>query len=200
MIRNGELDITNSAFWQNKSDAGISSFKVSDSFGPINTDIDYSLIQEAECNQPHFTNVTCGSNMIYAQDPMLSFNANPKSGSPLINNGRNGVLIGELYDQTGVTPRVLENSIDIGAREHRAPCQSTLILDPSDPLFANSFGRLRGMWQAENSITVMPGFDTGIFDWLILDAPEVNILNDYEYVDSQFNSNQSMEIRQEGCN
>jgi len=182
----GHVDVTNSLLWNSISPT-IRSF--STGLGAT-INASHCLIEETAC--PTVTNLTCGPGMIYGQDPLLDADGKPLASSPAIDRGSNPA-IGLSFSDLDETPRIQNNTVDIGAFEFGLPCQSNLILDMSQAPF-NGMSSLAGTWSAAQSITVKTGFDTPVSDYLILSAPTVTIEGSYERVGGNL-----LEIIQEGC-
>ena len=186
----GNVNITNSIFWQNtdsQEERSVSRFANASIF------LDHSLIGESSCPSPTF--ITCGTNMLYAIDPMLDYGSflstyGPIEDSPVIDIGLDSIIT-TTKDLNG-DARVLNNRVDLGAVEYQLPCIDDLILDPNVAPFTSD--KLIGTWRASNSILLKPGFIITDEIYLSLDAPNVLIEGIFER-----NNMTSMEITIEGC-
>lgn len=198
--------IVNSAFWLNRSMQGLEVNSIYKSSAFPSTTMTHSLTELSICPN----NVEACTSMIFDQNPMMNidsedqiFNFVPFANSPLIDAGNTELAPNEIYDFTGSrfshffgSPgyRIRNNTVDIGAQEYQGICEWNVTLNPMDPIFAIDNGNIRGAWAAENKITVLPGFTTSDLNHLVLDADEVEFINDYSFMSSK-----QLQIINEGC-
>ena len=150
----GPIPVTNTIIWNNTGS--------SSSTGGL-LDMSYSLIQENTCP----SGVTCGSGMIFNQNPSFVNLANDdlrlQSSSIAINAGNNSFVV-ESQDIDGTT-RILFGTVDMGAYESLVPQASTFYADTDN----DGFGDPNNTTQASSQ---PPGFVTDNTDCDDNDANE----------------------------
>ena len=197
--------ISNSVFWGNRADGEVNS--IEDELVNAQTSLRNCLIEEPSCEEDHMTNFTC-PNTIFGQDPMFTPSVGfetytPAFGSPLIDAGDNNFAPSSSRDFGGDRPkfgvvnqqyRIINNKIDIGAREFLKNCSSVENLNPSNNPFNTSSGEILGGWTTFQRITLNPGLHTDNRNPLIFDTPDFNIDGDYT-----FYNNGTLEVYTDGC-
>jgi len=189
-------EIYNSAFWNGTTDDNF------DVKGRSTLLLSHSFLGHF-C--PSTTNVTCVNSMTGEISPFNNLAGDfnkfmPRENSLLVDVGLNSIGLEKVDYYFARNPqergyRITNNTIDVGAREFVPRCPNVLSLDPQNVPFS-FFGNqlIQGAWAARDEIFLKPGLSTDQINYLILDAPEVNIESDYE-----FRSGATLEVFREGC-